>query len=77
MQVKVQFGPKAGSVVEYPHHVGLALVEAGRGTRVDVAPSDAPVAHRATATVPALLQRDPVIERPTAASGARRRRRPR
>ena len=36
MQVRVHYGAHVGTVREFPYAVGLAIVEAGRGTRVDV-----------------------------------------
>lgn len=76
MHVRVKFGPRAGSVIDYPYHVGIALVEAGRGERVDPSAADVePPTGRAFATVPAIETRDPKIETTPARNRKARRRR--
>ena len=63
MQVRVHYGAQAGTVIELPYHVGLGIVEAGRGERVDV--------DEIQTAEPTRQHRDPV---PPARLGSPRRR---
>lgn len=73
MHVRVNYGPDAGRVLEFPFHVGDALVKAGRGERVDpLAPVEsAPVATPETVRTaePLRTHRDPAVAPQSATGG--------
>lgn len=61
MRVRLLYGSDNGREKDFPYHVGLALVEAGRGERVDGVAPAAPAVATAT---PPHQQRDPKVEPP-------------
>lgn len=75
MYVRVNYGAHAGTVIDYPYHVGRSIVEAGRGERVDPSADAPPPPERVATAVPTLANRDP--ELPVSDGPRPERRRPR
>lgn len=70
MLVRVLYGPDTGREKEFPHHVGLAIVEAGRGERVDPnAEPSGPRTDTAQVAVPDVTSRDPDVAGAAASTG--------